>query len=175
MPSDTISLSDFKAVREQPGELTILDVRTPAEFARVHVPGAALLPLDELDPAKIAAAHAGSTDAIYIICQSGVRAGKAVQRIRAAGLQNAWSIEGGTAAWEKAGLPVERGHMKSISLERQVRIGAGSLALLGALLAWWVHPAFIALSGFVGAGLLFAGITDYCGMGLLLAKMPWNR
>jgi hypothetical protein len=62
-----------------------------------------------------------------------------------------------------------------ISLERQVRIAAGSLVLIGSALAWWVHPAFIGLAAFVGAGLVFAGATDTCGMGLLLARMPWNR
>ena len=73
-----------------------------------------------------------------------------------------------------AGLPVVRGK-KAISLERQVRIAAGSLVVVGALLGWSVHPAFVGLSAFVGAGLVFAGITDTCGMGMILARMPWNR
>ena len=83
-------------------------------------------------------------------------------------------MEGGTLACVEAGLPVVRGR-KAISLERQVRIAAGLLVLLGALLGWLVHPAFVGLSAFVGAGLVFAGVTDTCGMGLLLARMPWNR
>jgi rhodanese-related sulfurtransferase len=83
-------------------------------------------------------------------------------------------VEGGTDAWEQAGLPVVRGH-KVISLDRQVRMAAGLLVLLGVGLSFLVHPAFSALSAFVGAGLLFAGITDTCGMAMLLAKMPWNQ
>ena len=83
-------------------------------------------------------------------------------------------VEGGTKAWEAAGLPVVRGQ-GVISIERQVRIGAGTLVLLGVLLGSWVDPFWFFLSGFVGAGLIFAGITDWCGMGLLLAKMPWNQ
>lgn len=84
------------------------------------------------------------------------------------------SVEGGTLAWEGAGLPVVRGR-RVISLERQVRIAAGALVVAGVLLGWLVHPAFLGLSAFVGAGLVFAGVTDTCGMGLLLARMPWNR
>ena len=84
-------------------------------------------------------------------------------------------VEGGMAAWEKMGLPVERGPSAVISIERQVRIGAGALVLIGTVLAWIVHPGFIVVPGFVGAGLVFAGITDYCGMGRVLCKMPWNR
>lgn len=84
-------------------------------------------------------------------------------------------VEGGTLAWEAAGFPVERGESRVISLERQVRIGAGALVVSGVLLARFVHPAFLWLSGFVGAGLVFAGVTDTCGMGMLLAKAPWNQ
>ena len=84
------------------------------------------------------------------------------------------NVDGGTNAWVEAGLPVERGK-QTISLERQVRIAAGLLVLTGAALAFFVHPYLIGLSAFVGAGLVFAGVTDTCGMGLLLARMPWNR
>jgi rhodanese-related sulfurtransferase len=84
-------------------------------------------------------------------------------------------VEGGTLAWIAANLPVTRSAVKMISLERQVRIAAGSLVLIGVLLGWFVHRGFYGLAAFVGAGLVFAGITDFCGMGLLLAKLPWNR
>ena len=82
-------------------------------------------------------------------------------------------MEGGTQAWDSAGLPVVRGK-NTISLERQVRIAAGLLVLLGSLLSWLANPAFIALPSFVGAGLIYAGVSNTCGMGLLLARMPWN-
>ena len=84
------------------------------------------------------------------------------------------NVEGGTAAWEAAGLPVVRGK-KTISLERQVRIAAGVLVLVGSALGYFVHPYFIGVAAFVGAGLTFAGVTDTCGMGMLLARMPWNQ
>ncbi|MEJ0000114.1 MAG: DUF2892 domain-containing protein [Verrucomicrobiota bacterium] len=83
-------------------------------------------------------------------------------------------MAGGTQGWIDAGLQVDRGERTTIGLERQVRISAGSLVLLGFLLGWLVHPYFLALSVFVGAGLVFSGITDWCGMGLLLMKAPWN-
>ncbi len=92
----------------------------------------------------------------------------------AAGLSDVINIEGGTSAWEQAGLPVVRGK-KAMSLERQVRIAAGSLILVGVILSFVVHPYLIGISAFVGAGLVFAGITDTCGMGMMLAKMPWNQ
>jgi rhodanese-related sulfurtransferase len=95
-------------------------------------------------------------------------------RLVAAGVANVVNIEGGTLAWEEAGLPVVRGQ-KMMSLERQVRIAAGALVLIGVILGWLVDPTFAGLAAFVGAGLVFAGLTDTCGMGMLLARMPWNR
>jgi rhodanese-related sulfurtransferase len=154
----------------------LIDVRTPVEYAEVHAEGARLIPLDKLEPEAVLSARNGSADEpLYFICKSGSRSAKAVEKFRAAGFPNAISIEGGTTAWEQAGLPVVRGTRKVISLERQVRIGAGLLVLLGVLLGWLVHPWFFGLSAFVGAGLVFAGITDWCGMGMLLATMPWNN
>jgi rhodanese-related sulfurtransferase len=153
----------------------LIDVRTPVEYAEVHAKGAKLIPLDLLDPKAVMADRNGSAgEPVFVLCKSGTRAAKAVERFRAAGFDNVFSVEGGTQAWERAGLPVVRGE-KVMSLERQVRVGAGSLVLLGVLLGWLVHPAFLGLSAFVGAGLVFTGVTDWCGMGLLLARMPWSR
>jgi rhodanese-related sulfurtransferase len=111
---------------------------------------------------------------LYFICRSGSRGKQACEKLLAAGLVDVVNVEGGTVAWEQAGLPVVRGK-KSISLERQVRIAAGALVLMGALLAYFAHPVWIGLAAFVGAGLMFAGITDTCGMGMILARMPWNQ
>lgn len=175
MSSNTISLADCRQLLERGTPMYILDVRTPPEYARVHVTSAQLLPLDDLDAAAIAAGRRDAADPTYVICQSGARAAKACQRLHEAGLSNVYSIEGGTAAWEKAGLPVERGTSRVISLERQVRIAAGSMVFIGVILAWTVHLAFLVVPAFIGTGLVFAGITDYCGMALMLTKMPWNR
>ena len=83
-------------------------------------------------------------------------------------------MEGGTLAWEQAGYPVVRGR-KTMSLERQVRIAAGGIAFVGAVLALSVDAWFAGIPAFIGAGLVFAGVTDTCGMGMVLARMPWNR
>jgi rhodanese-related sulfurtransferase len=157
------------------GGLDLIDVRTPAEFEDVHLAGARNIPLDQLDPEALAQSRRGGPGApLYVICQGGGRSRQACARLLKAGLSPVVDIEGGTAACVAAGLPVIRGQ-KSLSLERQVRIAAGTLVLLGLVLARLAHPAFLALSAFVGAGLVFAGVTDFCGMGLLLARMPWNR
>jgi rhodanese-related sulfurtransferase len=133
------------------------------------------VPLHTLDPQALLAARNGhAKQPLCFICRSGQRAQQACQKLLDVGCSNVVNVEGGTLAWEPQGLPVVRG-MKTISIERQVRIAAGSLVLLGAILGWTVHPAFIGLSAFVGAGLVFTGITDTCGMGLLLARMPWNQ
>jgi rhodanese-related sulfurtransferase len=126
-----------------------------------------------LDATQFASGRNGS-EPLYVICRSGSRGKQACEKFLAAGYTNVVNVEGGTQAWDQAGLPVVRGK-KVISLERQVRIAAGLLVLLGAILGFVVHPYFIGLAAFVGAGLTFAGITDTCGMGMLLAKMPWNQ
>lgn len=150
----------------------LIDVRTPAEFEAVHARGAESVPLDRLDPAAMGANGGGG---VYVICQSGGRSAKACERLMAAGLAGVCSVEGGTTAWEAAGLPVERGASRVISIERQVRIVAGTLVVIGTVLGWAVHRAFLGVPLFVGSGLVFAGVTDFCGMGMLLARMPWNQ
>ena len=134
------------------------------------------MPLDRLDPAALAKTEGFAKDRpIYILCQSGGRARQAAEKLEKDGFSQCCVVEGGTRAWAEAGLPVNRGTRKVIALERQVRIAAGSLVLVGVLLARFVHPDFIWLSAFIGAGLVFAGVTDWCGMGLLIARMPWNQ
>jgi rhodanese-related sulfurtransferase len=157
------------------GQIDLMDVRTPVEFRELHAADARNLPLDRLDPVTVMQARNCSKDEpLYLICRSGSRGRQACEKFLGAGFTNVVNVEGGTVAWAECGLPVVRGK-KAISLERQVRIAAGSLVVLGALLGWLAYPVFIALSAFVGAGLVFAGITDTCGMGLLLARMPWNQ
>jgi rhodanese-related sulfurtransferase len=174
MPVQTISPTR-SAEALQNSSAILIDVRSPAEFDALHAQGARLMPLDTIDPKQVAALRPDPTTPIYLICQSGGRSAKAWAKLNDAGIPNIHSVDGGTKAWEAAGLPITRGTGKTISIERQVRIVAGSLVLISAILALTIHIAFIALAAFIGAGLTFAGITDFCGMGILLSKMPWNQ
>jgi len=165
-------LQEIVSAGGQPIEL--IDVRTPVEFREVHVTFARNVPLDRLDPNTVRTGAADRGAPLYVICRTGGRARQACDALSAAGYSNLVNVEGGTLAWDAAGLPVVRGK-KAISLERQVRIAAGSLVVLGVALAYFVHPYLIGLSAFVGAGLVFAGVTDTCGMGIILSRMPWNQ
>lgn len=170
----SITPQDLAQRRLAGRRVDLIDVRTPVEFQEIHVEFARNVPLDRLDPQAIRSQHgADAAEPLYVICRTGGRGKQACAKLAAAGIPVA-NVEGGTLACEAAGLPLVRGQ-KVISLERQVRIAAGSLVLLGAALAWFLDPAWIGLSAFVGAGLVFAGVTDTCGMGLLLARMPWNQ
>jgi rhodanese-related sulfurtransferase len=172
----TVTPLELQKLLQTQADLLLLDVRTPMEFAEVHIPQARNEPLDRLQPEEFIASGAlHDEQPVYLLCRTGVRAARAAGKFAAAGQDRGVVVEGGTQAWIEAGLPVTRGTAKVISLERQVRIAAGSLVLLGVLLGWFVNRLFFGLSGFVGAGLIFAGITDFCGMGLLLARMPWNN
>ncbi|MFW6058679.1 MAG: rhodanese-like domain-containing protein [Phycisphaeraceae bacterium] len=160
---------------ERDEHATLIDVRTPAEFEQEHAEGARLVSLDELDPERFAQERGDRAgEAVYVLCRTGSRAATAAGKLRRAGLHQVHVVEGGTEAWVAAGLPVKRGR-RTMSLERQVRIAAGSLVLLSVVLGWLVHPLLYAIAAFVGGGLVFAGVTDTCGMGMLLARMPWNR
>ena len=149
----------------------LIDVRTPAEFEEIHAAGARNVPLDRLDPEQFRSTGSGK---LFFICKGGARGRQACEKLGGCGIEGVTNVAGGTEAWNKAGLPVVRGR-KTMSLERQVRIAAGSIALTGAVLALAVHPYFAAIPAFVGAGLVFAGVTDTCGMAMLLARMPWNQ
>ena len=171
----TITCRELKERCETDSSVDLIDVRAPVEFQEVHSIYAKNVPLDALDPASVMEQRAGAADApVYVICRSGSRGRQACEAFAKAGFSNVVNVDGGTQAWEQAGYPVNRGR-KVMSLERQVRIAAGSLVLAGVILSQTVHPYWLALSAFVGAGLVFAGITDTCGMGLMLAKMPWNQ
>lgn len=157
------------------GKIDLIDVRTPVEFRELHVEQARNVPLDRVDPAAVLQARNGDKEnPLYLICRSGSRGRQACELFLAAGYTNVINVEGGTLACVEAGLPIVRGK-KAISLERQVRIAAGSLVLVGVMLGWLVHPALFGLPALIGAGLVFAGITDTCGMGMMLARMPWNQ
>jgi len=154
----------------------LLDVRTPPEFEGVHAVGARNMPLETIKSSTLFNSLKIHRDCpVYLICERGSRAKVAAGAFVEAGFTSISIIEGGTIAWIADGYPVVSSGKKSLSIERQVRIGAGGLVLVGIILSLTVYPGFLALSAFVGAGLLFAGITDCCGIGLLLVKAPWNR
>jgi len=151
----------------------VIDVRSPSEYRGAHVVGAELQPLDKLNTTTFSQKH--DTEApVYILCQTGKRSRIAAEKLASAGHRNLHVVEGGTDAAKAAGLEIEYGK-GTISIERQVRIAAGTLVVIGVALGIFSHPGFLGISAFVGCGLVFAGITDTCGMGLMLAKMPWNR
>jgi len=154
-----------------------IDVRPPAEYADGHATGTISMPMDELDCTRVRSRlgdAAGGTEPLHLICASGVRAQQAADRLREQGLSNLALVEGGTEAWARQGLPMQRpgGVMP---MERQTQIAVGVLILLlltkGALL----HPLFYALTGLLGIGLIVAGVTARCGLSGVLARMPWNR
>jgi rhodanese-related sulfurtransferase len=171
----TISPLEISRLQQSGQSVELIDVRTPVEFQELHVEFARNVPLDRLDATRIQAErNGGANRPLYVICRSGSRGKQACEKLQSAGLMNVFNVEGGTLACEAAGLPVVRGR-KAISLERQVRIAAGALVVIGAALGFWVHIYWIGLAAFVGAGLMFAGITDTCGMAMVLARMPWNQ
>jgi rhodanese-related sulfurtransferase len=167
----TISAAELKKLAAKRGEAQWVDVRTASEYAAGHVPGAINIPMEQIEarPGDL------SPDCpIVLICQSGVRA-----RLTAALLEprrtDVTVLDGGTSAWVKAGFPVVVSAATRWALERQVRLVAGLLVVIGAVLALTVNPHWVYLSGFVGLGLVFAGLTNICAMASLLCKMPWNR
>ena len=117
----------------------------------------------------------GAEAEIYCVCQTGTRSQLAADMLRASAFRRVVHVDGGTNAWVGAGLPVERSAQRTISLERQVRIAAGSLMLIGVLAGALLHPAGYWFAGAIGAALAYAGVANFCGMSMLLARMPWNQ
>jgi rhodanese-related sulfurtransferase len=153
-------------------QLRLLDVRSPAEYDAQHVAGAVLQPLDALNPADWTGQNGGGP--LYVFCQSGGRASRAAALLAQQGV-DCCVVDGGLEAWAGAGLPVEKGVSKVLPLMRQVQLVVGLVGGVGAALAVWKHPLFALVPLFMSAGLVFAGATGYCGLALLLARMPWNR
>jgi len=151
-------------------EALVIDVREPGEFAREHIAGAQSFPLSSFDPSRLPRDRR-----IVLCCQTGTRSSHALAQLEAAGLHDVAHLDGGLSAWKAAHFTTSIDITQPISIMRQVQITAGSIVLLGAVLAALVSPWFILLSGFVGAGLVFAGVTDTCMMATLLAKLPYNR
>jgi rhodanese-related sulfurtransferase len=167
-----ISLNEWKSRSETAGSgRRIIDVRSANEFASGHLPGAINIPLEQLE---MRGGDLEGCSEFLLVCQGGTRAKIGAGWMAQCG-KTVLVLEGGTGAWKQAGLPLVRSVAAKWSLERQVRMVAGLLVLTSVVLSLTVYIGWIALAGFVGAGLTFAGATDICAMGLLLAKMPWNR
>lgn len=150
----------------------LIDIRESDEYVREHIAGSRLVPLSGFD----AADFPGDRDKIAVFhCNSGNRTCTAAPQILGAGFAEVYHLDGGIQAWKSAGLPVERNLKAPISIMRQVQITAGSLVLLGIILAVLISPWFAALSAFVGAGLVFAGASGTCALASILGLMPWNR
>lgn len=162
----------MQAALHEPAQAQFIDVREPAEYHAERLDGFTLMPLSRLDDA---AAALNPEVPVYILCRSGSRARQAATRLQRLGFRTLFVIDGGITACAGAGVSVTKSDRRVWPLDRQVRLVAGLLVLTGVLLGWLVTPAFYGLAGFVGAGLTFAGLTDTCGMAMLLARMPWNR
>jgi rhodanese-related sulfurtransferase len=167
--SEKVTVAELTA-RETDGAAQWVDVRSVTEFRAGHVPGAVNIPMDEVESRL---ADLDRNRPILLICQSGQRA-RMTAGLLAPCRNDVCVLEGGTNAWKKAGKPLVVSNRVRWSLERQVRLGAGLLVVLGILLAAFVHPWCIGLSAFVGLGLCFAAATNICPMGIVLGRMPWN-
>lgn len=154
----------------------LVDIREPDEYRHEHIPGARSLPLSSIQQGSTLGDDAPAAAPVIFHCQGGNRtAGNAQALVRAAPGRKVMLLEGGIAAWKRAGLATARDGRQPLPIMRQVQIVAGTIILAGVIAGYAVSPGFFLLSGFVGAGLLFAGVSGWCGMALLLGKMPWNR
>ncbi len=167
--SQSISVSELRGMAG--GQAQVVDVRSPGEFAAGHIAGAVNIPMDQIEGRIDDLSRTGS---IILVCQAGTRARMTAELLSPCHRDIA-VLEGGTNAWIREGWPVVRTSKTRWSLERQVRLGAGTLVLAGAVLAFAWDARALFLSAFVGLGLMFAGLTDICLMAEILAKMPWNE
>jgi rhodanese-related sulfurtransferase len=151
-----------------------IDVRTPQEFEGMHIPDARNIPLPDLHRYVSELKTLSREHRILLICRTQNRVKIAYEYLTNQGITNCGILEGGITAWVNQGKPVVRGQQR-ISLEGQVRAIAGGLILVGVALGLTVHSGFLLLPTFVGVGLLHAGLTDSCLMGMLLSKLPYNR
>lgn len=165
-PSEARRLLDDGAV--------LFDIREPDEHAREKIPGARLLPLSRLDAMDLSV-HQGTP--VIFHCKSGARTQANAPRLagKLDGSCQAFTVEGGLEAWRKAGLPIVADRRQPLELQRQVQIGAGSLALTGTVLGVLVSPWFLIVPAFVGGGLVTAGLTGFCGLQRILMRAPWNK
>lgn len=167
-----IESADLQRLLASPTPPRVLDVRTPGEFETAHMPGSYNVPLDLLREHRDEILSHVDDDAV-LVCRSGQRAAQAEETLRRAGLSNVHILTGGIIAWQAGGFPVKRGAQKW-DLERQVRLAAGLIVALSVLASLVVTGAqWVAFA--IGVGLTFAAVTNTCAMGMLLARLPYNR
>lgn len=172
MTHTSLSPAEVRTLVAGNPDVLLVDVRTPGEYETAHIAGSINLPLDQIDShLDRIVADAGGT--LVLVCQSGGRAGQCQRRLADAGLPGTTVLAGGVTEWAASGGEVVRGRTRW-DLERQVRLAAGSLVLLGIIVSLWWAPARF-FSGFIGAGLTFAALSNTCAMGMAIARMPWNR
>lgn len=172
----TVDATTLKEWLDQ-DQVTLIDVREPAEYAGEHLPNAMLVPLSQFASEKINIAKGQDAEnkKLVLYCRTSNRSAQAAQKLLASGFESVIHLAGGMDEWKQKGFPTVINQKAPISLMRQVQIVAGSLVVTGTLLGAFVSPWFLLLSGFVGSGLLFAGITNTCALAMLLAKLPYNQ
>ncbi len=171
--SEMVTIQELRQMREEGRAIRLLDVRTMGEFGASHIQGSHNVPLDSLNKYADELCECVDTP-IIIVCQSGQRAKRAFNALSGLGMKNVAVLDGGVSKWSAAGYELEHG-AERLSLERQVRIAAGTLAAVGGFLGVFVNPLFALIPGFVGSGLIFAGLTNTCGMGMALSRLSYNR
>ncbi|MGM3307332.1 rhodanese-like domain-containing protein [Anabaena sp. WFMT] len=159
-----------KLIEQQ--KIQLIDVREPSEYTSEHISNAQLLPLSKFQPEQVSLTQGKE---IVIYCLSGNRSNQAAKKLLNAGFTEFKQLDGGITAWKQSGYPTQINKNAPISLMRQMQIVAGTLVFTGTVLGAFVSPWFLILTGFVGAGLVFAGVTNTCAMGMLLAKLPYNQ
>lgn len=154
------------------GEAVLIDVREPAEHASERIAGARLVPLSGIEQASVTAEGA---QRIVLHCASGARSAEAYSKLLGRVPVEMVQLEGGLSAWKHLGLPVVTGTRRHVSLQRQVQMIVGAMALAGTVLGLTVSPWFLLLPGMAGGGLLFAGLSGTCAMANVLARLPYNQ
>ena len=172
MQTTTSSISPSELKNLLPAGCCLIDVREPIEHEEEHIPGARLIPLGQIDRRGT---ELERNTPLVIMCRSGRRGAQALDKLREMGFTDLRNLEGGILGWKAAGLPVSNAGKKALPLMQQVQITIGSGVLTGVILSLTVHPWWVFLSAFFGAGLVFAGTTGWCGLAILMSKMPWNR
>ena len=169
MSLKTISPHTARKMMQQ-GAL-LVDIRAADEYAREHIAEARHMPVDQIG----GQAPFGEVPAVIYHCRAGQRTRTSADKLADCVSCDAYLLEGGIDGWKRAGFEVVTDPGQPLELQRQVQIGAGSLVLLGVLLGYLLSPGFFVLSGLVGAGLIFAGVSGFCGLARVLMLMPWNR